>query len=317
MQLSCLTGDVEISGKMTISSLETMDAMEYMAAVSREAKSLPNTFVRSPAAPRDKGKRNDAKEKPDFRSIEGTQASLEVLLSNRLELESSPSPTLLPSRESWPTLQVAEFTRLRRYLEECVRYGIGQKVSERLPVPAVKDKAGWHEFCLGRDEAEGNLYGHFEIQDDDSQDESNGSDSEHEELPDWTTNVAVTGHTPSVRLILQFDQILTRRLLSHLVAYFCDGWPTSTTRLSWIYALLARLEKPLHMEEQATLRNLIRECCKRRAQALHDHSLREFLPALNLVIVIAAFYFNQAGPSVMNLDSSMCHASYEIHTKDT
>ena len=68
----------------------------------------------------------------------------------------------------------------------------------------------------------------------------------------------------------------------------------------WIYALLARLEKPLHLDIAANVRLLYRESCRMRA-ALQDRSISDneesdvdtLLPILNTFIAITGSYFSQ------------------------
>ena len=77
----------------------------------------------------------------------------------------------------------------------------------------------------------------------------------------------------------------------------------------WLYALLARLEKPLHRETSASIRQLYRRCCALRyalsqtssaisvdQAATTSCSLDEFqaqLGRLNMLISIAGSYFGQ------------------------
>src|SRR3546814_15628335 len=45
---------------------------------------------------------------------------------------------------------LAEFADLRQYLCEMGAHGVGSKESnQRVPVPAMKDEEGWHQFCFG------------------------------------------------------------------------------------------------------------------------------------------------------------------------
>ena len=63
----------------------------------------------------------------------------------------------------------------------------------------------------------------------------------------------------------------------------------------WIYALLARLEKPLHPDMVATIRSLAFECSRQRAKIISgDRSDLSMVTPLTLFICIVAKYFSQA-----------------------
>ncbi|TYZ60481.1 hypothetical protein PybrP1_006925 [[Pythium] brassicae (nom. inval.)] len=65
---------------------------------------------------------------------------------------------------------------------------------------------------------------------------------------------------PHLRLLLQFDQVLTRRLLEYHAEWLEDVTALSRARAVWVYALLARLDKPVHAGVAATIRQLLRRC---------------------------------------------------------
>ena len=64
-------------------------------------------------------------------------------------------------------------------------------------------------------------------------------------------------------------------------------------RATWLYALLARMEKPLHREECVGVRMVLRECCRRRWEL----GTREELALLNTLIAISGVYFEQGARS--------------------
>jgi hypothetical protein len=158
-----------------------------------------------------------------------------------------------------PTLQA--FERLRAYVEESRQCGVG--AARRVPVPPLKDRVAWHVFCVGSDDAHGNFGSYFQDDDDDEDDNNNDQSTPPtpEEIPIWNQQLLATGlHTPSVELLAQLDQVAARRVLSNLAYYVVRGWSAATPhRAAWIYALLARLDRhPLHRDELATLRSLLR-----------------------------------------------------------
>src|SRR5690242_6108232 len=58
-------------------------------------------------------------------------------------------PDFLPAA-SFVNRVLAEFADLRQYLCEMAAHGVGCKESnQRVPVPAMKDEEGSHQFCLG------------------------------------------------------------------------------------------------------------------------------------------------------------------------
>lgn len=62
-------------------------------------------------------------------------------------------------------------------------------------------------------------------------------------------------------------------------------------RGQWLFALAARLEKPLHPEVGAALRAVLRHCCKLRSGVAG--AADPLLPLLNVLIVTAGAYFGQ------------------------
>jgi hypothetical protein len=299
----------------------------------------------------------------------------------------------------WVTNTLSKFSKLRIRLENLS--AIQQQQQEEflhrpITVPKMKDRMAWHIFCLGKDEAYGNVGGRYEYlfeEDEDGipcGDENSGSNVEQEEkdevvkektgdkeetainvaceiraatvpgddtntngsddqqhqqqlLPDSlppsdilaigeecvnpttisannsATNLSSSSsssssskpHKPTLPLLLQFDQVLTRSIFHHHVHYFCEyKLPLTRARASWIYAILARLEKPLHREECAAVRSVLRECCERRwnlvlpSTSCDEEDTRKGgdtnsevwvqLALLNTLIAIAGIYFEQA-----------------------
>jgi hypothetical protein len=97
-----------------------------------------------------------------------------------------------------------------------------------------------------------------------------------------------SGVHPSNQLLLQFDQVLTQRLL----AFFSNWLKLPSTKIwnniseydgsttqsggkmySWIFALLSRLEKPLYMDASATVRDIYRHLCIQRVELANQAAL--------------------------------------------
>ena len=301
-----------------ISDLGEMDGMTYLASVNREASQLPNVFLAN--RDRDGAKMsisNDELCNEEHQSIEGSVAATNYLFSSRLEFELPPTSAHLPAcvvnrvttLEDWVNLTLSNFSSLRTYLSQCRATGLGSKGDKkRNHVPPSKDQPSWHVFCLGLDEASGNIGGYF--QDDNNDIEcfshstkgvdinSGKKDVDERRENQWDRkSVPPNGNSPTTSLLCQFDQIIVRRVLSHHLHYISSGWEMTVSRGRWIYALLARLEKPLHMDEASMLCSLLRELCRLRGKVKlsYDGNIRspEILPILNILIVLTGKYFGQ------------------------
>mmetsp|Transcript_7333 Transcript_7333/g.11159 ORF Transcript_7333/g.11159 Transcript_7333/m.11159 type:complete len:386 (+) Transcript_7333:77-1234(+) len=213
---------------------------------------------------------------------------------------------------------------------------------EKVPVPPSKDSKNWHIFCLGKDEVCGNIGGYFDYDDD----EDGGSDEDMDDDSDTNDtnsnqqksnrifkkrNVPSNGYEPTTSLLCQFDQIIIRRVLNHHVEFVSQislsptenkrwgEYTMSKARGKWIYALLSRLEKPLHRDEASSLSTLLRELCRLRSElrfdeqaaqdnsngsngiVFGDSSQKDVLATLNTLIIIVGIYFEQCS----SLDSIM------------
>lgn len=270
-------------------NIEAMDAMEYMAAVVQQANSMPDVFISNISAPA-----------PSTRHqyhipIDGSAASMHYLVSNRTSVWPPPTQRHGPPSQMWVEGTLANFSELRGYLEKCDCEGVGGKETDRMPFPPMKDGAGWHEFCVGANESSGNAGSYFDDSDGDGDgDEEIDGEEGEAEAPAWKKSIPLNGHEPTVRLVLQMDQVMTRRVLAHLTGFIEVGWsPCSKQRTAWIYALLARLERPLHRDDVAMLFSLLKQLTKARVNAHVDG--QEDLAKLNTLIAIVGLYFEQGG----------------------
>lgn len=168
-------------------------------------------------------------------------------------------------------------------------------------LPPRKDRAAWHVFCVGEAEAQGNVGNYFD-DDDDNEEEMNGkgeqedgdeeSSSSAAEEEEWRQHVPATGYPPNTSLLLQMDQVMVRHIISHFAYYSQQGWEMTPNRAGWSYALLARLETPLHREEGVVLYDWLKVLTAQRAKS----SLKkETLASLNIIIMIVAIYLEQGG----------------------
>jgi survival of motor neuron protein-interacting protein 1 len=284
--------DDKDSKEVGFDDIQSIDADEYLARVVRQASNLPEFAEAAKGEQEDK---QGISKRRRHIPIDGSAASLAYLVSGRALLTRPPSDEYLPRNRFWIEKTIANFENLRIYLEKCKDEGIGGKKTERIPLPPMKDRPGWHVFCVGDAEAQGNAGSYFHDDDDDDDDQDG---SLEEEVPEWRKGIPPNGHTPSTRLVLQLDQVLVRRVLSHLCHYVSEGWsPLAPERAAWLYALLAKLERPIHRDDAAILYSLLKKLTQVRATLKADE--RTNIASLNILIVLVAVYFEQGDGRTM------------------
>jgi len=170
----------------------------------------------------------------------------------------------------WRAAFTAGFTSLRRALQEA-----GPASAAKLQLPAARDRDGWRRWCLGSGE------------------EAVGA-----------------GEAPSLRLLLQLDEVGASALLHHAA-----GWLEAVPELSerhaqWLFALLARgatvsspalraadapcpVGAPLDADTCAVIRQLCRRCCELRAALEPGDGQR--LEAICIVLAAAEAVQPQGG----------------------
>ena len=241
------------------------------------------------------------------------------------------------SCSNWIATTISNFSKLRSYLEtqDAIQKqsNIDTQSLRKVAVPKMKDRTGWHVFCLGREEAFGNQGGYFEeidseiesnddgkdVDDNDGKDPGEGTaERETNNLTYNPEDVPSNGHKPTSSLLLQIDQVLTRVLFHHHVHFLCEWkFPLTAHRAAWIYALLARMDKPWHRDECCAVRKVLRECCSRRwelslpeaeeeggTSTEENERKWEQLALLNTLIAITGIYYEQgstAGGDGMDL----------------
>jgi gem associated protein 2 len=321
-----------------------MNAATYLYRVREEARNLPDiwTTVSSTTKngePRKTTTNTDILTSPTKTTVKslskepeqikkdtnnltlGSIASLQYLTSHRTKLY--PPPTLshiAMAGNVWVDQILAEFSQLRLYLEQCKNVS-KTTLTERQPVPPMKDFMAWFTFCIGRHHAYPR--GDIDIS------STTAQPSQDPSTPAWEMNLPSNsdGHTPSVSLLLQMDQVMVRRVLSHMTSYIDNISVDSRQNgcYMWIYALLARLERPIHRDDAATLFTLLKRLTLVRSQVpesalsadpldtssrtMFDRSTtnnvnidvvdlsntRQFLATLNTLIAIVGVYFEQGG----------------------
>lgn len=317
--------------KQGFDGIESMNARDYLARVKVESKGIPDILLGNDRAlNNDNGENhNDTQRRTSLLSqttqhhvpIEGSAASVSYLLSQRSSLTAAPSLQHLPLNigvTEWTKSIIGNFERLRDYLDSCKVQGIGGKDTNRMPLPGMKDRASWHIFCLGADEASGNAnsyygneYGKTDDRDADDNDGGITTQKKTETCPlkeeaTWRKDLPANGYEPQCRLLLQMDQVMIRNVLSHLIYYINLGWSITSgigRRAEWIFALLARLEKPIHRDDAAVLFDLLKKLTRCRSEinlSMDKSQDRCHLAQLNVLIVLVGVYFEQGSSNVLS-----------------
>uniref|UniRef100_M4C4K0 Gem-associated protein 2 n=1 Tax=Hyaloperonospora arabidopsidis (strain Emoy2) TaxID=559515 RepID=M4C4K0_HYAAE len=166
----------------------------------------------------------------------------------------------------WTRDLLADFAELRQLIArwesigpprtETNRAGNGSNESVRTNVPKMSDEDGWVLFFFGK------------------------------------SGFETLATPPHLRLLLQFDQVLTRKLLDYHAAWLSEEMTSlSRARAVWMYALMARLDKPVHAAVAATIRQILRRCWTLRCELETPSEVQ--LKSLNVLIVITGDFFGQ------------------------
>lgn len=250
-----------------------MDAMEYLAFVRRQALELPDIFVSKISLEHNVQSNNSRQSSSSAAQppIDGSAAARDYLCSNRLDIIPPPSSFHVPPvriLNKWVDQTLSNFSSLRTYLQACRgEFKKCLRSEDKLPVPPSKDLYAWHVFCLGdeiRNDMEHKMI-HAQIMNNGLSDGDNLSAAEVDVLLS-PYNIPQGGHEPTTRLMCQFDQIIIRKLISHHTRYVAAGCIVTVKRMQWIYAILARLDKPLHRDEASVLMEMLRELCRVRSK---------------------------------------------------
>lgn len=285
----------------SFSDIQNMDAAEYLSRVVSQAKELPDVVVAAATNDEDVIPKRNENHVP----IDGSAASLLYLVSGRASLTRPPSDEYLPKHSvEWIAETLGNFERLREYIEGCRSQGIGGKLTRRTAFPPMKDRSGWHMFCVGSDEAHGNINSYFgdDYHEHTSETGRGAIEDADQSLPEWQKYVPPSGYPPSVRLLAQMDQVLVRRVISHLSHYACQGWKLTAQRSAWIYALLARLEKPIHRDDASTLFGFLKLLTLSRSKLSLEGNVNVDLARHNVLIALIGIYFEQGANTVMSIE---------------
>lgn len=189
--------------------------------------------------------------------------TVKVLNSNGCQ----PAPQGYAASLHWQNAQVANFSELRQNLARLrADTAVAAKLRQRNDLPEEDDELGWHQFCFGNSLP----LKQFSLIEADQQSQ--------DALP------------PLLSIMLALDQPTVEQLLAFHISWFKE---TGFSHLQgqWLFALLACLEKPLTPEACHLIRTLARLCTNLRATL--DDADHEHLAALNLLLCLAARYFDQ------------------------
>jgi hypothetical protein len=225
----------------------------------------------------------------------------------------------------------------------------------------MKDEEAWRIFCLGSDismipkpdeelnnDEEGledieDGSGLFEVADELEEGEEHLIEENPAEVSGnavSTTATKWTGLTkfePTTSLLLQFDQVMTQRVLTYHISWLEDSLSMTRSQAQWLYALLTRLEKPIHRDTESLIRQLYRRCCQLRKDLSLRQSamdmvseadrlgLDQSVAELNMMIAITGKYFGQGEhdrsiyvqTSIAGLDTDHEEADEEEEDDDT
>lgn len=299
--------------EVTFDDIATIDANEYLSRVVIQAKKIPNIIASKAVGMVDQENANattcTTSVPTRYRNhvpIDGSAADVAYLLSGRASLTRPPTEDYLPlQKDHWIKITLSNFERLRDYLEDCREKGVGGKLTDRIVFPPMKDRSGWHAFCVGHDEACGNIKSYFGEEYDNLQSGMVTMNGNVDEASDWKCNLPPNGHVPTVRVVSQMDQVLVRKVLSHLCHYTEKGWKMSQQRSAWLYASLARLEKPVHRDDASNLFGLLKTLTLRRSKLdLQSEDDRTELSQLNILITIVGIFFEQGATVTMSVPST-------------
>lgn len=110
-----------------------------------------------------------------------------------------------------------------------------------------------------------------------------------------------SGNYPKLSILIQFDQLLTSKLLSHLINKLDNDIKLLNRHFAlWLFGILALVDKPVVPDNSALINNLLRKCKKERENVVDYNS--EELGYLNILIVICEIYFVQSSEALNYTD---------------
>eukprot|EP01035_Chromulina_nebulosa_P020488 gene20488-26579_t len=287
-----------------IVDLNSLTAEQYLAWVRYQAESIPDVTVAS----------------IDKVQLVSNNQTNTITLANVIE----ECPESFKPDKDWENNVLKSFSDLRLHIE---RLSLNLETRERkIAVPLMKDTKSWHLFCFGELLMNDCEDSNGEMSVDDNNDETSISESEipieesnnEEELTNVVEWKGLTNVEPNISLLLQFDQVMVTKVLIYHIQWLDDKLLTNS-RSKWLYSLLSRLEKPLHRDVEAMIRQLYRRCCQLRYDLWVDVSSNKVnidddnqLAQLNTLILICGKYFGQ-GEYYRTIDSLLIKNNNNNH----
>jgi len=227
-----------------------IDGMSYLRKVVKERKNIPGTVT----AEIDPGKIKETSIVSFFTG--GTRSKPEV-------------PKQFCPSTSWQNQQVSEFSDVRVKLERhtALLKSTGEPISS-LKLPSKENEMLWCVFCYGSE-----IWKRIEsLRQENDQSEMHREtefikSAEQEQTINQILEENKEGTPPHLRVLLSMSVHVVERVLEYQV-----GWLEATGWLpeygAWLYALLTRLEKPIHPDIGSVLRDLALVCCNQRAELI-------------------------------------------------
>jgi len=229
-----------------------IDGMTYLRSVVYEASKISNVHV-SAVDPRQFDKQQVRSFSPPalafpLNPLPSVQTRFVAVRNHSF----APPPAGLETSMSWAMDFSQKFENLRQQIE-ALRL---TKPKKHPSYPSYKDEAAWHKFCFGLPLPSANTKPTTEAMQ---------VEGEPAPIAEFTF--------PPLQSLLQIDEVRVTSLLNYHITWLVADQNTATIlsdplfdkRLSWIFILLALVDKPLDGDTSANLRMLLRVLCRIRS----------------------------------------------------
>lgn len=153
---------------------------------------------------------------------------------------------------SWVSDTLHDFVAVRNDLLRCEH----AQDFDAVEVPSENDHRTWRTFCLGS-------------------------------VPAAPTDC----NPPTLPVLMAIDQVNCNYLLAWHTRWAIESQTLSDQSSRWLYAIMARLQRPLTQGAMGALRAMLRHCASLRAAATSAED--PSLPSLNILIAITGAFFGQ------------------------
>ncbi|KAI9098820.1 survival motor neuron interacting protein 1-domain-containing protein [Phlyctochytrium arcticum] len=224
--------------------------------------------------------------------------------------QESSSSTYTPSRE-WAEQFLSKFEALKSDLAVRREQYLAQPDAHQIQRPLMYHARQWKQFCYGTaaaSEAQSPEGMDTKVQSGkrkpDDMEEAGDLESKRGKMQSSEPSSSVypseqgnvdghdEGREPSPDLICQLEQGETISLLNYHIQWLGNDSITEVQG-QWVFALLVRLDKLLHADEVALIRDLARKCRSIRNHMVASDAGDPRLASLNMIITIIAYSFGQ------------------------